>query len=203
MPRFQQWSLKVHFIHCSLLHIRVTVFGPFTSCCTSSTHSSLSCVLLTIKSVEGSLPELSTRCLDSLDLLHSPWTSPLLLFDPLLPRRIAWSVFSCWDILVISILLLFSPFTFPSLDLPLLVFAFFDLPSLLSDDFPCCCEICWGGVIGGCGSLVEGSILVATAAWLVCTILLSTTTSVRWSSSVCSLAKLTNTYKNELVLVSH
>lgn len=189
-------------VHCSMLHIEVaanieqhsneytvsnkkilTVVGPFNSCCISPLHSALSCVLLlTIKSAEGCLLELPALC-----LLDSPWTSPLLLFDPLLPRRLTWFVSSGWGILVIAVLLLFSPLALPSLDLTLLAFAFVDLPSfgLLSDDFSCCCRVLLdrGGVIGGCGWMVT----------LVCTVLLPMTTSVR--SSVCSLAKLTKTYQ--------
>lgn len=208
MPQFQKWYLQSASYTLLLVaywgwcqHEQqnreiLTVFGLFTLCCTNPLHSALSCVsLLTIKRAEGSFLELSALCLDPLDLLDSPWTSPLLLFDPLLPLRLAWSIFSGWGILVIAVLLLFSPLAFPSLDLTLLAFAFFDLLSLWSDDFPCCGGVLlgWGGAISGCGWMVGGLILVASAVRLVCTVLLPTTTSVRWSSSVCSLAKLTNT----------
>lgn len=153
-------------------------------------HSALSCVLLpTIKSAEGSLLEVSPLCPD---LLDSPWTPLLFLFDPLLPLQlvwgISWSFSSGWGNFIIAVLLLFSPLALSSLDLPLLDLAFFDLTSFL---------------IGGCGWMVGGLILVGSAARLVCTVPLPMTTSVRWSSSVCSLAKLTNTYKNEPALVSH
>lgn len=209
-------------IHCSLLHIEVratlcnktetvTVFGPFASYWTSPLHSALSCVvLLTIKSAAGSLLELSDLCLDPLVLLDPPWTSLSLLFDPLLSLRLAWSIFSALSILVIAVLLLF--WAFPSLDLAFLDSAFFNLLSLLSEDFLCCCGALFGGgdVTGGCGWIVGGLVPVDGEVRLVCNVLLlltlgsdPSTTSVSWSPSVCSLAKLTKTYKNKLSLVSH
>lgn len=51
--------------------------------------------------------------------------------------------------------------------------------------------------------MVGGLILVGSTDRLVSAVPLLMTTSVRQSSSVCSLAKLTNTYNNEPALVSH
>lgn len=173
--------------------------GSLTLNRTSPVHIALSWVLLlTMNSADGSLLELPAPCLDTVDLLDSPWASPSLLFDSTLPRCFEGSFFSEFGILVMAVPLLCSWLALPPLDLALLTLAFFDLPSLLSGDFLCCGGVLlgWGGVTGGCGWTAGGLILGAATARLVCgTVWLSVTTSVRLSSSVCSLAKLTKTCK--------
>lgn len=191
--RFEQHSTEYTQRDKKLL----TVVGPFNLNPLLVLHTELSCVLVpTVKSAEGSLLELSPLCLDPLDLLVSPWAPPLLLL--LLLRLVS----SGWGILLIAVPLLFS--LLPSLDLPLLVEACFDLPSfgLLSGDFPCCCGLLagWSGAIDGCAWMLGGLIRLRRAAMLVCTVPLLMTTSVSGSSSLCSLAKLTNTCKNEEAL---
>lgn len=158
-----------------------------------------------MNSADGSLLELSALRLDPLDLLDPPRTSSLLLFESVLPLLCDWLIFSEWGILLIAVLLPCSPLALPPLDLTLLAFPFFDLPSLLSEDFACCCGcvlLGWGGVIGGCGWTVGGFILGAAAVGLFCGVWLSMTTCFRLSSSVCSLAKLTKTYKNETLILT-
>lgn len=92
-----------------------------------------------------------------------------------------------------AVSLLLSPLDFPFFDLTL-PDVDFDLASLLSEGFTGCC----GGVPGpDCGWVVGLLAAVASGGALNCEFALLTTTSVRWSSSVCSFAKLTNTYKNE------
>lgn len=173
----------------------------WTSARPAPRHSALSCVLLsTINSAEGFL------CLDPLGLLVSPWTPPLLLSEPLLLlRRVLWVFSALWGILVIAVLLLCSPLALPSLDFTFPAFGFLDLLSfgLLSEDFFFCGILLGrGGVSDGGGWMVGGLILVCSSVRLVCSVVwLLMTTSVRKSSSVCSLAKLTNTYKNEPVSV--
>lgn len=166
-----------------------TFFGPFSACCTSSPHSELSCVsLLTIKRVEGCLQVSSILFLF---VLASPWSSRLLLFEQLLAPC---STFSAWGSVVMAVPLLLSARDFPFFDLTLPDLDFFDLPSLLSEGFTGCC----GSVSGADCGWVEGLLaVVACGVALNCEFALLTTTSVRWSSSVCSFAKLTNTYKNE------
>lgn len=164
-------------------------FGPFSDCCTSSPHSELSCVsLLTIKRAEGCLQASSILFVF---VLLSPWPLRLLLFELLLPPC---SPFSAWGIVVMAVSLLLSPLDFPFFDLTFPDLDFFDLPSLLSEAFAgCCAGVCttdWGWVVGLLAA-------VACGGALNCAFALLTTTSVRRSSSVCSFAKLTNTYKNE------
>lgn len=87
-----------------------------------------------------------------------------------------------------------SPLDFPFFDLTLPDLDFFDLPSLLSESFTGCC----GGESGtDCGWVAGLLAVVANGDVLNCEFALLTTTSVRWSSSVCSFAKLTNTYNKE------
>lgn len=162
-----------------------TFFGPFSACCTSSPHSELSCVsLLTIKRAEGCL-HLSS--IPFLFVLPSCWPLRLLLL-PLC------STLSAWGSVVMAVSLLLSPLDFPFFDLTLPDFDFFDWPSLLSEGFAGFC----GGVSGtDCGWVLGLLAVVACGVALNCEFSLLTTTSVRWSSSVCSFAKLTNTYKNE------
>ena len=167
------------------------------SCCTATLHSELSCELEpTIKSSEGSLLLLCALRLDPWDLLDSPLRPTLLLFDPLLPISRAFC--SASGNLLIAILLLCSP-----LDLSLLALAFFGLPAfgLLSGDFAGSCGdfLSWGGVIGGCGWTMGRFIRVGK---FICAAPLPMTTSVRQSSSVCSFAKLTNTYRSRAALVT-
>lgn len=166
-----------------------TFFGPFSAYCTSAPHSEQSCVsLVTIKRAEGCLPVPSILFLF---VLPSPWPLRLLLFELLLPLC---STFSARGSLVMAVSLLLAPLDFPFFDLTLPDFDFFDLPSLLSEGFTGCC----GGVFGtDCGWVVGLLAVVACGVALNCEFALLTTTSVRWSSSVCSFAKLTKTYTNE------
>lgn len=178
---------------------RLDCVGPLSPSRTSPVHIVLSCVLLlTMNSADGSLLELAAACLDLLGLLDSPWASPLLLFDSTLPLCFDWPTFSESGILVMAVPLPCSLLALPPLDLALLALDFLDLPSLSSGDFSCCGGVLlgWGGVTGGCGWAAGGLILVAVLVRLVCgTVWLSVRTSVRLSSSVCSLAKLTKTWK--------
>lgn len=164
-------------------------FGPFSDCCTSSPHSELSCVpLLTIKRAEGCLQASSILLVF---VLLSPWPLRLLLFELPLPPC---SPFSAWGIVVMAVSLLLSPLDFPFFDLTFPDLDFFDLPSLLSEAFAGFC----GGVCATDWGWVAGLLaVVACGGALNCAFALLTTTSVRRSSSVCSFAKLTNTYKNE------
>lgn len=189
------WKVRLH--SCVLTseptqaakHRILNIFGPFSACCTSSPHSELSCVsLLTIKRVEGCLQVSSFLFLF---VLPSPWSLRLLLFELLLPPC---STFSAWGSVVMAVSLLLSPLDFPFFDLTLPDLDFFDLPSLLSEGFTGCC----GGVSGTeCGWMAGLLAVVACGVALNCEFELPTTTSVRWSSSLCSFAKLTNTYKNK------
>lgn len=178
--------------------------GPLSLSRTSPFHIVVSCVLLlTMNSADGSLLELAAACLDPLGLLNPPWTSPSLLFDSTLPLRFDWATFSESGILVMAVLLSCSLLALLPLDLALLALAFLDLPSLTSGDFSCCGGVLlsWGGVTGGCGWTAGGLILGAALLRLVWgSVWLSVSTSVRLSSSVCSLAKLTKTYKNEIFI---
>lgn len=156
--------------------------GPFSSCCTSSPHSELSCVsLLTIKRAEGCLQASSILFLF---VLPSPWLLRPLLFE-------LCSTLSAWGSVVMAVSLLWSALDFPFFDLTL---PDFDWPSLLSEGVTGCCR----GMSGtDCGWVVQRLVVVAHGGALNCEFALLTTTSVKWSSSVCSFAKLTNTYKNE------
>lgn len=149
----------------------------------SSPHSELSWVsLLTIKRAEGCLQDSSI--LFAFGLL-SPWPLRLLLFELLR------SPVSAWGTVVMAVSLLLSRLDFPFFDLTFPDFAFLDLPSLL-----------WEALAGCCGSVPGtdwGWLLAAVACGgaLNSAFALLTTTSVSWSSSVCSFAKLTNTYKKK------
>lgn len=174
--------------------------GPQSSSRTSPVHIVLSSVLLlTMNSADGSLFELAPPVLDPLDLLDSPWASSSLLFESTLPLRFDWPTISESGTLVMAVPLPCSLLALSPLDLALLALAFLDLPSLGAGVFSCCGGVLlgWGGVTGGCDWTAGGFILGAAAVGLVWgTVWFSVSTSVRLSSSVCSLAKLTKTCKN-------
>lgn len=196
------------FPHCIIscggnIPERLDCVGPQSSSRTSPVHIVLSSVLLlTMNSADGSLFELAAPCLDPLGLLDSPWASPSLLFETMLPLRFDWPTISESGLLVMAVPLSCSLLALPPLDLALLALDFLDLPSLQSGVFSCRGGVLlgWGGVTGSCGWTAGGFILGTGVVGFVCgTEWLSVKTSVRLSSSVCSLAKFTKTCKNEML----
>lgn len=146
-----------------------------------SLHNELSFVLLpTTKSAVGSLEELFCRRLD------------LFTLDLLVPSRASLEsdslLVSFWESLVIAALLRFSSLSSFSLWL----FLDFAFPEDLAAGF-CGVLIRGGGVTRGCGWIM-GRLIREVSTFGTSSVVPLTTTSVRQSSSVCSLAKFTKTY---------